>query len=115
FDHNNNPSPSVPHTVNKADTGVALTSPVNPSEFGHAVTFRAKVTAASPGGGVPTGDVKFFDGGVEIGTGTLNANGVATFTTSSLSVGGHKITARYLGDGNFNEQTKSNELTQSVL
>jgi len=35
---------------------------------------------------------------VQIGTGKLNASGVATFTTSSLKAGKHSITAAYAGD-----------------
>jgi hypothetical protein len=42
-----------------------------------------------------------------IGTGTLNAFGMATFTTSTLSVGVHTITAVYNGDGNFTGSTSA--------
>jgi len=71
------------------------------------VTFTAKVTGFSP-----TGTVTFFDGGMQIGTGTLAA-GTATFTTSSLAVGSHSITAKYGGDPN-NVASTSAALTQTV-
>jgi len=37
----------------------------------------------------------------------LNAQGIATFTTSSLAAGTHVITANYKGDINFNSATNS--------
>jgi hypothetical protein len=56
--------------------------------------------------------VTFNDGGSPIGTSTLSG-GVATFTTSSLAVGNHTITATYNGSPAFNASTSS-ALTQSV-
>jgi hypothetical protein len=81
-------------------TTTTLNSSVNPSYSGQSVTFTATVTdvggATAP---VPTGTVTFYDGGAAIGTGTLNAVGVATFTTSTLAVGSHNMTASASGDG----------------
>ncbi len=74
-------------------TSVALTSSPNPSTVGQAVTFTAKVRA--PGGVIPTGTVTFKDGGMVLGSSPVDASGKATFTTSSLSVGNHVITATY--------------------
>ena len=48
-----------------------------------------------------------------LGTGTLNASGVATFTTGLLSGGNNSITAVYGGDENFSGST-SNARSQSV-
>jgi hypothetical protein len=53
-----------------------------------------------------------MDGSTAIGTGTLNS-GKATFTTSSLSVGSHAITAVYGGDVNFTTST-STAVSQGV-
>src|SRR5581483_11590634 len=76
-----------------------------------AVTRRS---GATPDGiGTPTGTLAFFDGATQIGTGTLNGSAVATFTTTSLVVGSHSITAVYSGDGNFLTST-SNIVTQIV-
>jgi hypothetical protein len=91
-------------TVVKADTSTAVTSSVNPSVFGQAVTFTATLSAVAPGAGTATGTVTFLDGGSPIGTGTLSG-GVATFTTTALSVGSHTITTSYGGDTNFNGST----------
>jgi hypothetical protein len=51
--------------------------------------------------------VTFKDGGVTLGTGTLNSWGLATYSTRSLSIGKHSITAVYAGDANFNGSTSS--------
>jgi autotransporter-associated beta strand protein len=72
---------------------VELSSSVNPSVKSQSVTFTVQVT--STGGGTPTGAVTFKDGVSVLGTGTLNASGIATFTTSALSVGTHAVTAVY--------------------
>src|SRR5581483_3433104 len=61
----------------------------------------------------PTGTVTFFDGSTILGTGTLDGTGQATFTTGSLAVGAHSITASYGGDGNYLSSTSS-PLTQTV-
>jgi hypothetical protein len=92
-------------TVNPANTTTSVTSSVNPSNFGQSVTFTATVAAVLPGAGTPTGTVTFLDGASNIGTGTLNGSGVATFTTSTLAVGSHTITASYATDGNFNSSS----------
>src|SRR5208282_509638 len=79
-------------------SSTSLTSSPNPSSVGQTVTFTASVTSA---GTRATGTVIFDDGAISIGTGTLNAGGVATFSTSSLTVGAHSITAHYQGDSNY--------------
>ena len=87
-----------------------LTSSLNASNFGQSVTFTATVTANA---GTPTGTVTFYDNAATaLGTGTLSS-GTAAFTTTSLSVGSHSITAVYSGDGNFATSTSS-PLTQIV-
>ena len=76
-------------------TTTTLTSSLNPSIFGQAVTFTATVSSS---GGTPTGTVNFKWGPDGIGQGTLNSSGIATFTTSILKPGPYKITAVYKGD-----------------
>ena len=51
---------------------------------GQSVTFTATVVPAS-GSTVATGIVTFLDGSTSLGTGQLNASGVATFSTTSLA------------------------------
>ncbi|MDF3293221.1 beta strand repeat-containing protein, partial [Streptomyces silvisoli] len=105
-------SPVDTQTVNQAATSTVLSSSPDPSVFGQAKTLTATVTAVAPGGGTPTGSVGFFDGATLVGTGTLSG-GVATLTTSSLSVGSHSLTAVYGGDSNFSGSTSPVD-TQTV-
>ncbi|HUS01485.1 MAG TPA: Ig-like domain repeat protein, partial [Chitinophagaceae bacterium] len=93
-----------------ATTTTTLTSSLNPSTFGQSVTFTATV---STGTGTPTGTVSFLDGTTNIGTGTLSGN-TATFTTSSLNVGSHNITATYNGDATHSISTSA-VVTQLVM
>ena len=99
--------------VNKGETTTTLVSSTNPSVFGQAVTFTATVSPVAPAAGTPSGTVTFKDGTTPLGTGTLNGAGVATFTTSTLAVGHHNITAVYGGDASFNGST-SNSVDQVV-
>ena len=94
-------------TVNQDATTTKVVSSANPSDSGQPVTFTATLTAASPGSGTPTGSVEFYDGSTDLGPGTLNGSGIATFTTSTLSVGTHAITGVYSGDINFTTSTSS--------
>lgn len=102
-----------PQVMNKDATTTTVSSSANPSVFSQPVTFTATVTANSPGSGVPTGTVTFKNGSTTLGTLSLDANGHATFTTSSLAVGSPSITAAYNGDSSFNTSTSS-ALTQTV-
>jgi hypothetical protein len=99
-------SPVVTQTVTQDQTTAKLTSSVNPSVYGQPVTFTATVSAVGPGSGTPTGNVTFMDGNTAIGACTLSS-GKATFTTSSLAVGSHAITAVYGGDVNFTTSTSA--------
>jgi hypothetical protein len=99
-------------TVSQAATATGISSSANPATFGQAVTFTATVQPAA--GGVPTGTVTFFDGGLQIGSGSLSG-GVAQFTAAggALATGTHSIAARYSGDSNFLSST-SGSLAETV-
>lgn len=103
-------SDDVSQVVNKRDTSTALTSSVNPSQVGSPVTFTATVTAG--GGPVGAGSVTFSLDGTDQAPVAVDANGVATFTTSALSVGTHPIEARY--GGTANEDVSEDDLDQVV-
>ena len=82
--------------------------------LGQEVTFTATVTGNDTAG-TPTGTVQFKDNGNDLGTAqTLNNEGKATYTTSNLEIGEHKITAVYSGDGSYTAKTSS-ELTFTVV
>jgi hypothetical protein len=78
----------------------------SPSTYGGAVTFTATISSG------PTGTVTFYDGGVSIGTGSINGT-TATLTTSSLIAGTHTITASWPGNSNYGAVT-SGALSQIV-
>lgn len=105
-------SSSLVQAVNRADTTTTVTSSANPSTFGQAVTFTATV-AAQVLGMMPTGTVTFMDGATVLGAMTLDSNGAASLTTSSLAVGGHSVTAVYNSDSNF-AASSSQPLAQTV-
>ena len=100
-------------TINQAATKTVVATSNGHTVFGQSVTFTATVKVASPGTGTPTGTVTFMDGAAVLGTGTLNSAGQATYTTSSLAVGSHSITAVYGSDTNFTTST-SLAITQKV-
>lgn len=104
-------SAPLAQSVNKGSTTTTLSSSLNPVVFGQSVTFTATV-ATLAAGFVPSGSVDFLDNGLKIGSGDL-LNGVATFTTAGVAVGGHTITASYSGDANFNAGSPAT-LAQSV-
>ena len=80
-------------------TTTTISSSANPSSFGQAVTFTAVVSSTL--GPPPDGEkVTFTQGNNVLGTGAL-AGGSATFTTSTLSVGTHRVKANYAGDSKF--------------
>jgi hypothetical protein len=93
-------SASVANSVNAASTTTGITSSLNPSRTGQAVTFTATVTAIAPGAGLPAGSVEFLGGGVVIGTVPLTS-GSAQLTVNTLSAGKHAIQARFAGTGNY--------------
>jgi uncharacterized repeat protein (TIGR03803 family) len=90
-----------------ATSSITLTSSLNPSVSGQAVTFTATVT--SPSGPPPDGEVVVFQ---PLGQSTMT-NGIATYTTSSMNVGSTVVHALYNGDLNFT-LIKSVPLTQVV-
>ena len=78
-------------------SATSLSSSATSANQGAEVTFTAIVAVV---GIPPTGTIVFKDTGAVIGTSALSG-GVAFFTTSSLTVAGHIITAEYSGDTNY--------------
>jgi len=77
---------------------VSVAASPNPAPVGSAVTLTATV---SGGGLTPTGNTTFNDNFGQLGTASLNTSGVASYTTSALTVGTYAITADYSGDPNY--------------
>ena len=73
---------------------------------GSPVTFTATVTGVA-GQPTPTGTVNFLLGSTTLGSGTLNASGVASFTSSAINGGNYSVTAVYAGDNIYSTVTSA--------
>ncbi|BCN61723.1 hypothetical protein RE9431_01780 [Prescottella equi] len=93
-------------TVAKNVTTTSLAAVSSPVIAGQSVALSATVT-----GGAQGDPVDFYDGPAKLGSGTLNASGVATFTWTSTTQGSHSLQARYLGTAKANP---SDSAPQSV-
>ncbi|MBN9082827.1 MAG: hypothetical protein BGP04_01380 [Rhizobiales bacterium 62-17] len=81
---------------------IALTATPNFVVFGSPLTMTATITipGAGPGAAPITGTVAFKDGAATLGSSPVSG-GVATFVTSSLATGAHKLQATYSGNGAY--------------
>jgi hypothetical protein len=109
------PGSAVSILLNMRGTVAELQSSANPSISGQSVTLTATIHSSlnATGIGTPTGTIKFQDGTSQLGSQTLDGNGVASMAIDALTTGEHDITAVYSGDSNFNPTT-SGVLTQVV-
>ncbi|QAY72648.1 Ig-like domain repeat protein [Agromyces protaetiae] len=99
-------------TVAKTTTATKLTHSPTSSRPGDPVTFTATVTPRG-GGAVGGGFVQFRDGNRILALAVaVAADGKATFTTSALAAGSHRITASYSGSAGLAASSAS--LTHSV-
>ena len=96
-------SNTVTETITqKTGDAITLSSSANPANFGASVVFTVKLTTDA------TGTVTFFDGATQLGASPSTiSGGVATYTTSTLSVLTHPITAKYSGDSNYSTVTST--------
>jgi Big-like domain-containing protein/VCBS repeat protein/FG-GAP repeat protein len=102
-DLHNSPSTSATLTEDVASLPVpsttALTTSGSPSFIGQPVTLTATVTCKD--GTAPNGElVTFYEETRTLGSVAL-AGGLASYTTSSLTLGTHSIKATYSGDATF--------------
>jgi RHS repeat-associated protein len=97
----------VTQVVNGIATTISLASSSNPSPYGNNVTFTATVSPSAA-----TGTVMFYDAGTALGSGIVSS-GIASYSTTTLAVGTHAITASYGGDSHYKSSTSST-LTQTV-
>ncbi|HWD39619.1 MAG TPA: Ig-like domain repeat protein [Fimbriimonas sp.] len=81
---------------------VSLASTPNPSAHGQQVTLTAKVTPTGEGAPTPVGTITFLDGGNTLKVANMS-KGSATFKTTALGAGGHKLSALYSGDAYFGQ------------
>jgi len=93
-----------------SDSALSLTSSSIKSPMAAPVTITAAVSADH----VVSGTVNFFDNGTQIAQGVSLQVGRAAFTTSTLVVGTHPITASYSGDSKTNGATVTTPLNQVI-
>ncbi len=86
-------------TVNRANSTVGIAIDKTSATFGDVVILSSTVAIASPGVGVPTGTVEYYEGNTKVGSAPVNvSNGTASAAIAGLTVGGHTFTAKYLGN-----------------
>ncbi len=96
--------------LGRFSTTTNLYSSLNPSVYGQAVTFSAKIGSGGPD--APTGTVTFKNGDRWLGKATVNG-GVATLMTKALPSGTLPITVTYNGDPESIKSTSA-PLSQAV-
>jgi uncharacterized repeat protein (TIGR03803 family) len=84
-------------TVLQTTSAATISSSLNPSAQGQAVTFTAKVTSPTV---TPTGPVTFKAGTTVLGTVQLSG-GKASYTTTALTAGSTVIKVTYNGDSDI--------------
>ncbi len=90
-----------------AASSTTLSTSASSITAGQNVTLTATVTGPVGTATKPTGTAAFLLGATTLGTGMLNASGVATFNTASLPVGTDKLTATYEGSTSFAPSTST--------
>ncbi len=102
---------TVTQYVQRDPTTTSLGSSLNPAALGQSVILTAQVTTTGPD--TPTGTVTFYKGTQVLGTVTLNSNGAARWTTTTLPPGTHPMTAVYNRDA-YNGTSTSPVLEQTI-
>ncbi len=90
--------------IENTPTTTTISIPSTSVLAGEAVTFTIGVGSPT---GIPTGSVTIYDGSSSIAQAVLSSKGIATFTTSSLSLGTQTLKAVYGGDPNYLASTSS--------
>jgi len=98
-------------TVTQAPVYVGLTPSSWYATAGTNITFQAAISSWSAGPPNSLGSVSFYDGNAPLGTVAVNASGQANYSTASLAVGSHTITATYSGTANYASGSTSVTIT----
>jgi sugar lactone lactonase YvrE len=91
-------TPAANLSIAQVPTQTSLSSSTNSPGLGLPVTLT--VQSSSTTSGVPAGSITLADGSTTLSVVPLSA-GAASFTTSSLTLGAHNLSATYSGDANF--------------
>jgi sugar lactone lactonase YvrE len=107
------PAPTPTPTVIPVATVTTVSTSTASALSGASILFTANVTAAT---GTVAGVVSFFDGTVLLGSQLLEANGKATLTLNSLTVGSHTLSAAFQPNSSFTGSSASvaQKITQAT-
>jgi Bacterial Ig-like domain (group 3)/FG-GAP-like repeat/MBG domain (YGX type) len=108
-------SSTTPLASTPVTTTIVLAPPPTSITYGQSVILTATLSPYAVGGLNTAGEtVAFMNGATTLGTGTLNSQGVATLTLTTLPAGANTLTVVYPGDGNFLSSTPSSSLSFPV-
>ena len=106
-------SSALNQNVNAVATSTTLASNLNPSFAGQSVTFTASVSSSVSG--AQSGTVNFYlDGSTTPAQSSPVSGNTATFSTSSLSVANHTVSASFVSSNSSYLGSSSTTITQSV-
>ena len=102
--------------IQTSTTAIGVYASKDTTKSGEAVTFTATVARKFSAEKGLAGSVEFTADGKNLGQVKLDANGHATFTTSSLEVGQHQVAARFIPDsGSTVFPSSSLDVTHTVI
>lgn len=105
-------SAQLSQSVRLGPPTVIITSSLNPSSYGQSVNFSISVSNA--GAAVGAGDiVNLLSNNAIVASGSLDANGKVTLSSSSLPSGSDVLIAQFTGDAT-NSPADSSQLIQTV-
>jgi hypothetical protein len=112
-------SPVVVTVSNTAGlaTNTLITSSSYAPVYGRTYTLTAAVTPAATNSKIPTGNITFSEGGVNLATIALNNQGKASYQLTAaqlLAVGSYTYSATYSGDSTFASSSGSTTTQVSV-
>jgi hypothetical protein len=91
--------------ASRASSTTALSTWLNPGQFGEQVPVSVLVKPVGPAPSEPSGQVDFYVNRDEVGSATLNSSGQAPFLLPRLNYGRYVISAVYRGDHDFSPST----------
>lgn len=105
------PEQTESFAVTPAPVNVQLTPSSYYAKVGTSLTFQAAVTAWSTTSPNATGTVAFFDGNTMLMIVPVDSTGKASYKTSSLAAGTHKIMAAYANGTNYGAESATATIT----
>jgi hypothetical protein len=100
-------SPTFTLTVNGASSSTSISSSLATTQYGESETLTSVVTPLQAG--TPTGTITFLDGTTTLAVVNL-VNATASYSSSTLKVGKHTLSAVYSGDTVFSGSTSGNTI-----